>query len=210
VDTEEQRPAGSKHTTGEARAPGRVSLPVVLIGPVNAGKSTIAEPLAQRLGVSCSSLDRVCWGYYRDQGCDTALAREIFEREGHTAFRTYIVPFYPLAVERVLREYPHSVIDLGAGHTVFDNPDLFTEVRRALAPHPNIVLLLPSPDPDESIRILSERRSNPMPEVVALNEYFVRHHSNSSLAKIIVYTKGKTPEETCDEIVERLVPAIAS
>jgi hypothetical protein len=30
----------------------------------------------------------------------------------------------------------------------------------------------------------------------------VTHHSNYDLAKHIVYTEGKTPEETCAEIVE--------
>ena len=34
-----------------------------------------------------------------------------------------------------------------------------------------------------------------------INEHFLKHHSNYDLAKFIVYTKGKTPEETCEEIL---------
>jgi len=36
------------------------------------------------------------------------------------------------------------------------------------------------------------------------NEYFVKHPSNYELAKFTVYTKGKTPDETCDEIIRML------
>lgn len=37
-----------------------------------------------------------------------------------------------------------------------------------------------------------------------LNEHLIKHRSNHELAKFVVYTKGKTPEETCDEILLRL------
>lgn len=35
-------------------------------------------------------------------------------------------------------------------------------------------------------------------------EHFVKHPSNQRLAKINVYTEGKSPEETCREIMGRL------
>lgn len=41
-----------------------VSLPVVLIGPVNAGKSTTAPMLAARLEVEHVDLDELCWDYF--------------------------------------------------------------------------------------------------------------------------------------------------
>ncbi|MCK7516287.1 MAG: hypothetical protein MZV64_00425 [Ignavibacteriales bacterium] len=34
-----------------------------------------------------------------------------------------------------------------------------------------------------------------------MNEHFVRHHSNYDLAKYIAYTRDKTPEQTCDEVL---------
>lgn len=34
------------------------------------------------------------------------------------------------------------------------------------------------------------------------NEQFVRHPSNGRLAKQVIYTKGKTPEEICEELVD--------
>jgi hypothetical protein len=82
-----------------------------------------------------------------------------------------------------------------------------------LAPYSNVILLLPSPSLDESVeilknrltRILTEAGKEFIDELFELNEYFVKHPSNYRLAKRIVYTKDKTPEEICDEIVQKLV-----
>ena len=43
---------------------------IILIGPVNAGKSTIAALFSQRLGWRCCSLDDNCWQHYQEQGYD--------------------------------------------------------------------------------------------------------------------------------------------
>jgi hypothetical protein len=58
---------------------------------------------------------------------------------------------------------------------------------------------LPSPDLDESVRVLVRRRPDLPPGV---NEHFVRHHSNHDLAKIVVYTEGQKPKETRDRIIK--------
>ena len=103
---------------------------IILIGPVRAGKSTLAQLLAEKLS------------------------------------------------------WPHVALD---------------ELR--------VVLLLPSPDAQESIQILNERTKDlvgSFGQGFNWNEHFVRHRSNYDLAKFIVYTKGKTPEETRDEILNRV------
>ena len=41
-------------------------------------------------------------------------------------------------------------------------PAALTAFRAALAPVRNLVLLLPSPDPEESVRVLTERRAPPL------------------------------------------------
>jgi hypothetical protein len=38
-------------------------------------------------------------------------------------------------------------------------------------------------------------------ELFELNEYFITHPSNRKLAKQVIYTKGKTPEQFCTEIL---------
>jgi hypothetical protein len=93
------------------------------------------------------------------------------------------------------------VIDFGEGHSVYEDDQLFNRIQQLLAPYKNIVLLLPSPDLDESIELLNaqdEFLRNMKPNI---NEHFIKHPSNHNLAKFVVYTKGKTPEESCDEIL---------
>jgi hypothetical protein len=38
------------------------------------------------------------------------------------------------------------------------------------------------------------------------NRYFMTNPSNREFAKIVVYTEGKTPEETADEVRRRFQP----
>lgn len=116
----------------------------------------------------------------------------------------YWKPFEAYAVERLLLEHTNCVIDFGAGHSVYDDPLLFQSVQKALSPYPNVVLLLPSSDLEESIRILNERNQHLPDDIRSTNEYFVKHLSNNELAKLTVYTKLKPPEETCREILRRI------
>jgi len=160
--------------------------------------------LAKMLGVEQVSLDDLCWEYFDQAGYEPEVARKHFERGGQAGALEYMVQFYPGAVERIVAEHPRSVIELGAGHTVYDRRDQLDRMKRALACCPNIILLLPSLDPDEALAILQARESNPHPEILALNERFVRHHSNRELATIEVYTKDRTPDETCAEIMAQL------
>jgi len=124
----------------------------------------------------------------------------------------YIRPYYVHAVERVLEDHSGCVLDFGAGHVVHDDPSLFERVRATLAPHPNVILLLPSADVDESMAILHDRILERVAEyaeegedyswAIEENKHFIRHPSNMQLAKATVYIQGKSPEETCEEIVQ--------
>lgn len=186
---------------------------IILIGPMSAGKSTIAQLLAEKLGMPRYEVDEHRLAYYREIGYDDAQAAQIFHSDdGMVGLMRYWKPFEAHAVERVLADQRGSVIDFGAGHTVYEDEALFERVRRALAPFPNVILLLPSPDLDESVRVVNERFAALLreevgavdPALLRVNEHFVRHPSNRRLAKIVVYTEGKTPEETCAEILERI------
>jgi hypothetical protein len=199
---------------------------------MHAGKSTVAQLLAQRWGVRRICMDHVRWDYYREIGYDEKTQRAAYERGGFAAMAAYWKPFEAHAVERLLEDVqrgaggaggeggagqgargPHGeryVIDFGAGHSVFEDPALFARVRRALEPH-DVVLLLPSPEPAESIAILRERRDALHPEQkdrsTDVNQHFLRHPSNSLLAKFTVYTKDRTPEQTAEEIAKLIAPA---
>jgi hypothetical protein len=174
---------------------------VILIGPVGAGKSTIGKLLAEALGLQQLSLDEVRFGYYKEIGYDEEYAKELRQREGFLSLYQYWKPFEAYSVERVLAEYHNCVFDFGAGHSVYEDDLLFARVQSLLLPYKHVILLLPSPDLDESVAILHERDEWAANMGFDFHEHFVKHPSNHALAKFVVYTKGKTPEETCSEIV---------
>jgi shikimate kinase len=176
--------------------------PVVVIGPVSVGKSTIAGLLADRLGWPHVSMDAVCAAYYAEISFDQAVSNRRQRTHGVKAAYQYWKLFEAYAVERILADHKDAVIDLGGGHSVQEDGSLFARVRAALAPVRNVVLLLPSPDPEESVRILTERKSPP--EGFDWHRHFVTHPSNGALAKLMIYTIGQTPEQTCDAVYQRL------
>jgi shikimate kinase len=186
---------------------------VILIGPMSAGKSTLAVRLSNRLGLPRLEMDKLRWGYYAEIGYDPQEAARLAESdEGMMALIRYWKPFEAHAVARALEEHRGCVLDFGAGHSVYEDESLFTDVERALAPFQHVFLILPSPDPRRSIEVLNRRFRQLLQREVGevderlleLNEHFARHPSNRRLAKHVIYTKGKTPEETCEEIIKTI------
>ncbi len=179
-----------------------MSSEIILIGPIGTGKSTIGSLLAIRLGRPQCSMDEYRWGYYKEIGYDEKLAKHKRETEGFWGIYQYWKPFEAYAVEKLLSEHKNCVIDFGAGHSVYEDAFLLQRVQQVLASYSNIILLLPSSDLDESVQILDERNEYVPDDKLNINEHFVRHPSNYTLAKFTVYTKAKTPEETCNEILQ--------
>ena len=54
---------------------------------------------------------------------------------------------------------------------------------------------------EESVVYLNDRVDE---NLRALNEHYIRNPANKSLAKAVVYTYGKTPDETCADILHTL------
>jgi hypothetical protein len=181
---------------------------IILIGPIGAGKTTVGTLLAEKLQLPRVSLDDVRFDYYKQIGYDEAAAAELERQHGFLALYRHWKPFEAYAVERALAEHARCVFDFGAGHSVYEDAAQFARIRKVLEPFPNVVLLLPSPDPDESVLLLRQRDGECVDGGVDFHEYFVKHPSNQALAKVTVYTKGKTPEETRDGVLRSLpVPA---
>lgn len=185
---------------------------VIIIGPMAAGKTTVSGLVAAQLGTQHVALDDVCRSYYEEEGYNRAHAEELLVSQGETGFINYVAPYYAYAVQRVLEDHPGCVLDFGAGHVVHDDPSLFERVRATLAPHQNVILLLPSADLDESIAILHDRILLRVAEyaeegedyswAIDENKRFILHPSNMRLAKATVYTKDQSPEETSQEIIQ--------
>lgn len=183
--------------------------PIVLIGPVCAGKSTQAALLATALHRPRASLDDLIWQYCADTGYSRADFDRIHAAEGASAARRPLPALFADAVHRIVAEHPAHVIDLGAGHTHLTDPNLLARLHSALGPCPNVVLLLPSPDPDTSIAVLKERSRHLRGHDWVRDGHdnianWVRKSPNDELATIVVHTDGQTPEETRDRILERL------
>jgi hypothetical protein len=106
---------------------------VVLIGPIAAGKSTLGKLLSVARGLPQCSIDDVRFRYYSEIGYDESFAKRLYQSEGFWGLYRYWKPFEAHAVERVVEDHPNSVIDLGAGHSVYEDDALFVRVKRALA-----------------------------------------------------------------------------
>jgi hypothetical protein len=187
-------------------------LDVILIGPTGAGKSTVGRLLADRLRIPLVSLDQVRFAYYAEIGYDMETATRL-RREDYEGLLRYWEPFDAHAVVRALADYPGSVFDFGAIHSVYDDPTLLQRVEDALAPYPNVILLLPSADPEESVRLLHERgRAGAQLDQATLDMWeriirrFVTHPSNYRLAKETIYTAGQTPLETAEAVLTAVRP----
>ena len=185
---------------------------IILIGPLGAGKTTVGQLLASKLLLPYCSVDQVRPAYYTRVEYDDKKAAQLATSEtGIWSVLQYSKPFEIKMIEIILKDHA-GVIDFGASNSVYDDVEQLTQVEAILAPYPNIFLLLPYPDPDESIQILKERLIRMLTqtgktyrdELFHLNEYFVKHPSNRRLAKMVIYTKDKTPEAICAELIQKL------
>ena len=175
---------------------------IILIGPQRSGKSTLGALLAKRIGIPQISIDEICSDYYLADGFDQEEADAARASGGMQGIFDYMRRFEALAVRRLLDNYRDCVFDLGAGHTVQDNPADFQIVQQALEPFRNVILLLPDPDLDKSVSVLKERtRDLGMSDEVDFDNLLTRHPSNFRLAKRVVYTLDHAPEQTCEQIL---------
>jgi shikimate kinase len=175
---------------------------IILIGPIRSGKSTLGRLLAEQLDVPQISMDGLCWDYYNEIGFYEPNA-DVNASDGMIASR-----FHLYALERLLADHRNCVIDLGAGHSVHRESADLLRMQKTLEAYPNVFLLLPSPDLNNAAAILAERnQNNPWLQTFMQengwnpNELFLRHPSNVTVAKHILYTEGKSPEQTRDEIL---------
>lgn len=183
---------------------------IILIGPLATGKTTVGKLLSETLNIPALELDDLRWTYFAEIGYDPDHAEQLRREGGIKARGAYWKPFEIHSVERILQDYPSGhVLSFGAGNTAYDDPAHLERLRRAFAPYPYVILLLPSPNVDDSLRILMERfralvpdcAEDDLKQVTELNRYFLEHPANAQLAKHTIYTAGKSAAETCTTIL---------
>jgi len=176
---------------------------IILIGAQSVGKTTVGKLLSEKLGIPQVSMDNLRWKYYEEKGWSREQDQKIGAKEGFVGIFRHWKQFDVHAVERLLQEHKHCVIDFGAGHSVFDKADDLKRVTDILAPYANVVHLLPSADRQESIAILHERRTKTI-NGIELIEFLISHPSYDELANHVVYSEGKTDDECRDAVLEKL------
>lgn len=180
---------------------------IILIGPVGAGKSTQGKLIAKALDKRLVSLDRIAEDYYRTNGFGESQFQKAENEKGFLAAYRLWWPSLAYAAQQVVMDYSDCVIDFGAGHSHYEDEVLYKGVKKALGGCQNIILLLPSENLDQSVSLLKEKTINQrntdwIREGYDFIEHWVKDECNHDLATITVYTDGKTPEQTCAEILK--------
>jgi shikimate kinase len=177
--------------------------PIILIGPMKAGKTTVGTRLAARLDCPFISLDRLERRYAEALGFDALLADTIQASQGDWAWYIYRRQFFAEVVVQFLADHASGVLELGGGHPILADEVEQARVDRALAPFRHVVLLLPTPDIVASLSILKGRQK-PAYRDDDWNEKFLQDDRYFRLAKQVIYTESQSPEATCTEILARI------
>ncbi|WP_432063146.1 shikimate kinase [Streptomyces sp. S1] len=161
---------------------------VVLVGPMGSGKSTVGALLAERLGAP-----------YRDTDADIVAAEgreisDIFVEDGEEHFRA----LERAAVARAVAEH-EGVLALGGG-AVLD-----TGTRELLAGLPVAYL---SMDVEEAVRRVGLGAARPLLAVNPRRQWRelmeARRHLYTEVARAVVTTDDRTPEEVADAVLSAL------
>ncbi|WP_455204094.1 hypothetical protein [Kaarinaea lacus] len=169
---------------------------IILMGPIGAGKSTQAKLLSQALGQPRCCYDEVKGGYRTQVGFCHKTAQAIEKEQGFYAMISYMNEFKSQMLAPLIEDHPGHIIDLGGGAQCFDEPHQIERAMQAFTAVSEIFLLLPSKDLATNINTLPGLK-----EDYPINAYLIMHPTNQLFAKKTVYTLGKMPEDTMQEII---------
>ncbi|GAA2593386.1 shikimate kinase [Streptomyces axinellae] len=161
---------------------------VVLVGPMGAGKSTVGAILAQRLGVTCRDTDQDI--------VETAgkPISEIFLDEGEPHFRE----LERAAVRAALAEHT-GILALGGGAVLAE------ETRALLAGQPVVFLEMGL---SEAVKRVGLDAPRPLLVINPRQQWrklmAERRPLYTEVARVVVSTEDRTPDEVADEILAAL------
>ncbi|MGW3241100.1 shikimate kinase [Streptomyces sp. NPDC001070] len=161
---------------------------VVLVGPMGVGKTTVGELLAERLGTTCRDTDA---DIVRAQGRPIA---DIFVEDGEEHFRALEAE----AVRAALAEHP-GVLALGGGSILAE------DTRKLLAGLPVVFLDM---DVAEAVKRVGLDTARPLLAVNPRRQWRelmeARRPLYTEVARAVVSTDGRTPEDVADAVLDAL------
>ncbi|MCX5202561.1 shikimate kinase [Streptomyces sp. NBC_00237] len=161
---------------------------VVLVGPMGVGKTTVGALVAERLGVP-----------HRDTDADIVAAQgrevaDIFVDEGEPYFRD----LEREAVRVAVAEHT-GVLALGGGAILDES------TRELLSAHPVVYL---SMDVDEAVKRTGLNQARPLLAVNPRKQWRelmeARRTLYTEVARVVVATDGRTPEEVAQAVLDAL------
>jgi shikimate kinase len=164
---------------------------VVIVGPPGAGKTTVGQAVAARLGVPFADTDALI------EATAGKGIPEIFFDDGEPAFRELEVA----AIASALSSFD-GVLAVGGGAILNEN------TRAALADHTVVFLSVELPDAVRRVGLGAGRpllSINPRATLKFLMEQ--RRPLYAAVATYTIATDGRAPEEIADEVAALLKPA---
>lgn len=162
---------------------------IILIGPSGAGKSTVAEELRKITYMPRLCLDRIANADRRNG-----------VRKNFNSSDEYNLSLLQKVLDAAEKEGMPGIVDFGAGHSVYRSKEIFGKAKKLLSNFDNVVLLLPSEDIEESIKIMAERSTGDY----STNREFLLSPCNKELATMTVYGNNRIPEEIAKDILDRI------
>jgi shikimate kinase len=182
---------------------------ILIIGPMGAGKSSVALALSKRLGIRNVSMDKLQHYYYYKYGYSNLEAQAAESREGFKGYIDYCKQFHLQFIQEAVETFEGSIIDFGGNHTYFDEEQTNQAVYESLKKQKNVILLLPSENMETNVQVLNSRlkkRFAKKPqryESFAIeNIKFLKDPLIYDIANYVFFTLDKELDDLIDEIVE--------
>ncbi len=185
-----------------------LKLPIVIIGPMCVGKTTVSKLVSRKLSIPYCSLDSVRWYYYLKSGMDI-LEDDINKEKSFEELLRSRSEYDTTVVERVFSDFKNYVLDFGISHAFQENAHNKDKLSAIVQKNRNSFLLIPSTDVEVSASILNERlkefRNSPdIEDIMQFNiktiETFLETYTNSK----VLFTKDKTPKQVSQELIDSL------
>ena len=176
---------------------------ILLIGPPNVGKSEVSALLSEQTGLPVVSLESTRDKYYNEIGYDKNYANKLKREEGILSRYKYWKKFESYHVSKFLPTIDEpSIIKFEASQTVYEEEELFNQVKEAMKKFKNIVLLLPDIDLQDCWIKINKNGKVPVgSDLSKLNWHLVSSPCNTNLATFTICICGRTYDVIVDEIL---------